>query len=283
MTEMQEKRRATLYMAACAILWSIGGLLIKLIPWHPVIIASMRSLVAAGVFWLYMRKEGYRIVWNKSSVWGGVFLCAVFLFFVTANKLTTAANAIVLQFTNPVFILLFSVAFLGQKFRKGDVVSVLATLAGISLFFFDQLSPGNLLGNGISILAGICLAGMFLITGHANPEDRFSSILFGHLFMAAIGIPFLFLSPPTLTTPSVLSILALGIFQLGIPYVLYGMAAKHCSPLACSLIGALEPLLNPVWVFLFYGEAPGFYALIGGVIVITSVATWIIWSQERRG
>lgn len=281
MTNQKEKQRAILAMVACACLWSMGGIFIKVIPWHPVLIASVRSLISAAVFYLYMKKEGHHLVWNRTSLWGGIFLAAVFLLFVSATKLTTSANAIVLQFTNPVFILLFSVLFLKQKPRGGDIATVTMTLFGISLFFLDQLTPGNLLGNLIAILSGVCFGAMFVITGHASEEDRMSGILLGHLFTAAAGIPFLFLTPPAISPLAVGGILVLGIVQLGIPYILYGIAAKHCSPLTCSLIAAIEPLLNPVWVLLFYGEVPGFYALIGAAVVLASVLSWIIWSQKQ--
>ncbi len=107
-----------------------------------------------------------------------------------------------------------------------------------------------------------------------------SGILIGHLFTAIIGVPMIFVFPTPVTSTAVLSILALGIVQLGIPYVFYGLAVKTCPPLACSLIGAIEPLLNPVWVFLFSGEAPGVYALFGGAIVIFAVTGWCVWRDK---
>jgi drug/metabolite transporter (DMT)-like permease len=220
-----------------------------------------------------------RFVFNKHSFRGGIFLAGTFIFFIAANKFTTAANAIVLQFTAPIFILILSAIFFRQKFRRGDVITVCMTSIGISLFFLDQLSTGYLLGNFMGITAGFFLANMLIVTGQADWDSRMSGILLGHLFTAAIGVPMIVFFPITLSLLPTLSILALGIFQLGIPYILYGLAAKHCSPLACALIGAVEPLLNPVWVFIFNGEAPGIFALIGGFIVIVTIVIWCIWSN----
>ena len=107
-----------------------------------------------------------------------------------------------------------------------------------------------------------------------------SGILLGHLFTAAAGIPFMFVFDTPVTAPAVLSILALGVVQLGIPYVLYGIAVKDCPALMCSLLGAIEPLLNPVWVFLFTGERPGVFALAGGVIVIVTITAWCVWRDR---
>lgn len=280
MTETKNQKKAILLMVICASLWSIAGIFIKLLPWNPLVIAGMRSLIAACVVVVYLKVIRQKVIVNRDSILSGVFMSLTFLAFVTANKLTTSANAIVLQFTAPVFILILSALFYRQKMRKADLAVVLFTLSGIALFFFDQFSPGNLLGNLIGICSGLFMAGMFLLTGHADDRSRMSGILFGHLFTALVGVPFIFVFPTPVTMPAVLSILTLGIVQLGIPYVLYGLAVKDCPPLACSLLSAIEPLLNPVWVFLFDGEAPGFYALIGGVIVVVSITCWCV--QQNR-
>jgi len=173
-----------------------------------------------------------------------------------------------------------SVLFLKQKVTLPDLLTVLLTMGGISLFFFDQLSPGNLFGNFVAIGAGFSMAAMYLATGSTDEESRMSGILLGHLFTAAIGIPFLFVYETPVTMPAVLSILTLGIVQLGIPYLLYGIAVKDCPPLACSLLGAIEPLLNPVWVFLFTGERPGVFALLGGAVVIATITVWCVWRDR---
>ncbi len=276
MVETKAQKVSMLLMLTCASLWSIAGIFIKLIPWNPLVIAGFRSLIAAGIVLLYMRYIKQKIVVNKASILAGVMLTLTFLAFVTANKFTTAANAIVLQFTCPVFILIISAIFFRQKLRIPDILAVVFTLAGISLFFLGQFTPGSLLGNCIAILSGLFLAGMYITTSRADDAARISGILLGHLFTAAVGIPMAFFYPTPVTPIAVVSVVVLGVFQLGIPYILYGIAVKNCPPLACSLLGAVEPLLNPVWVFLFMGEAPSAFALIGGVIVIAAVTLWCI-------
>ena len=276
-----QKSRAILAMVLCAVLWSTGGIFIKLIPWHPLVIAGFRSLIAAGVFFIYMRYMKTSFVINKYSVLCGFFLSGTFIFFISSNKLTTSANAIALQYTAPIFILILSTIIFKQKFRLGDILAVSITTLGISLFFLDKLSGGYLLGNILAIMAGLFFASMFISTGRADENARMSGILLGHLFTALVGIPFIFFNPTPVNTTSLLCILALGIFQLGIPYVLYGIAIRQCSPLACSLICAIEPLLNPFWVFIFVGEIPGFYSLIGCAVVISSVVGWCIWSNNK--
>ncbi|MEG0803809.1 MAG: DMT family transporter, partial [Pygmaiobacter sp.] len=150
---------------------SIAGIFIKLIPWNGLVIAGWRSLLSSLCVIVYMRRTGLKFKWDKHSVSSGAFMMLVFLGFVSANKLTTAANAIVLQYTAPVFILVISALFLKQKFSRADILAVLLTLCGISLFFFDQLSPGNMLGNCVAIGAGLAMACMFIIGGNAGEES----------------------------------------------------------------------------------------------------------------
>lgn len=278
------KNQAIFYMVLCSVLWSTAGILIKFLPWNPMVIAGFRSLISAGVYLLYMRYEKTEFQINRYSVLSGITLMGTFVFFVAANKFTTSANAIVLQYSAPIFILILSALFYHQKFRPGDIITVAATSLGISLFFLDKLSGGYLLGNLLALMAGLSFASMFVVTGHADQNSRSSGILLGHIFTAIAGIPFVFFSPTPVTPSIVIVILAMGIFQLGIPYILYGLAVRKCSPLACVLISAIEPLLNPVWVFLYNGEVPSFFALIGGAIVISAVVAWSIWSgtAERR-
>ncbi|HZK02461.1 MAG TPA: DMT family transporter [Anaerovoracaceae bacterium] len=279
---MDPKKRAILYMVTCAFLWSTGGIFFKLLTWNPMAIAGIRSLISACVYFLFMRNQRIPFVVNRYSVLAGIFLSLVFTLFIAANKLTTAANAIVLQYSAPIFILILSSLIFKQKFHKGDIFVVAATTLGISLFFFDEISTGYILGNVLALMAGFFFGAMFVTTGKADDKSRSSGILLGHIFTAIAGIPFAFIYPVEINTVTVATILALGIFQLGIPYLLYGMAARHCSALACSLIGTIEPLFNPVWVFIFNGEIPGIFAFAGGAVVIASIVLWTIWSAKKK-
>ena len=273
---MKKENRAMLEMLMCAALWSIAGIFIKLIPWNSFVISAMRSFFAGLTVLVYIRIKGYKIVINQQTLIPGLLLGLVYIAFVAANKLTTAANAIVLQFTDPIFIVIFSALFFGQRFKKRDFIAVICTFIGIGMFFLDQLSEGYLIGNFVAIFAGACLGGMFIAMGKAETQERFSAMLVGQAVAFIFGLPFIITTKPEFSALPVLYIIILGVLQLGIPYILYGRAAEHCPPLACSLLGALEPLLNPVWVLIFDGEKPGLFALIGGVIVIVSVTVWCI-------
>lgn len=276
------RNRAIFEMLLCAALWSIAGIFIKLIPWNSIAIAGIRSLIAGAVMFVYMRYKRIGFKADRRSMLGGLALCCTLTCFVAANKLTTAANSIVLQFTAPMFIVVFSVLFLKKKFSRSDIFAVVLTMLGISLFFFDQLTPGHLLGNCVAIVAGMAFAGYYMSLEGASESERMSAILMAHGLTFCVSIPFIALEPPELGAAPVICIFILGVVQLGIPYVLLGRASGSCPPLACSLLGAVEPLLNPVWVFIFDGEAPGMWALIGGVVVVVTITVWCVYGDLRE-
>ena len=278
---MMTRNRAILEMLLCAALWSIAGIFIKLIPWNSIVIAGLRSLIAGFVMFVYMRARGIGFTADRRSLAGGAALCLTLTCFVAANKLTTAANSIVLQFTAPMFIVVFSALFLKKRFSRADVLAVVLTMAGISLFFFDQLTPGHLAGICVAIFAGMAFACYYMSLEGASESQRMSAILIAHGLTFLVGLPFTFVYPPELSAAPVACILVLGVVQLGIPYVLLGRASGACPPLACSLLGAVEPLLNPVWVFIFDGEAPGLWALIGGVVVVATITVWCVYGDLR--
>ena len=230
---------------------------------------------------VYMRARGIGFTADRRSLAGGAALCLTLTCFVAANKLTTAANSIVLQFTAPMFIVVFSALFLKKRFSRADVLAVVLTMAGISLFFFDQLTPGHLAGNCVAIFAGMAFACYYMSLEGASESQRMSAILIAHGLTFLVGLPFTFVYPPELSAAPAACILVLGVVQLGIPYVLLGRASGACPPLACSLLGAVEPLLNPVWVFIFDGEAPGLWALIGGVVVVATITVWCVYGDLR--
>lgn len=284
-----QRRTAILQILISAALWSIAGIFIKKLPWNGFVIASLRSLIAGTVAFTYMKTAGIKLTVNKRSLTAGAALWLTMTLFVLANKMTTAANAIVLQFTSPVFIMIISGVFLGKKFSRADIITVVVTLLGISLFFFDRIDGGRLAGNMVGLASGIAFACYYISLGQSPENERLSAIVLANLMTFLVGIPFVMATSPEVSGVTVTNIFILGIFQLGIPYVLLAKGAEHCPPLACSLLGAVEPLLNPVWVVLFDGEAPGVFALCGGVVVIVTITVWCIYGErndrkaERKG
>ena len=277
----RENVKGVVYVFLSAVCFALAGVLIKSIDWNALSISGGRSIFAAAVLYVYLRIQGKRLVLNRAVAIGAAVNFLMLQTFVIANKLTTAANAIVLQYTAPIFILLISAVFFKEKMQKQDILVVCITMGGMVLFFLDQLSPGNLLGNVLGILAGVTLGQMFVMVGRGGDDDatRMSGILIAHMITLMIGVPVGLPQTEEVAAIEILYVIILGVFQLGIPYVLYGIASRDCPPLACSLIGMLEPLLNPVWVAIFIGEVPGPFALAGAVIIIATVTWWCIKSR----
>lgn len=281
---MNKKTVGIIQMAACAALWSTAGIFIKLIGCGPFMIAGVRSFFAAICMAVFMICAKIKISVNKKAIAGGFFAAATFICFVLANKLTYAANAIVLQFTEPIFLLLFSALIYKEKLKLRDMAVAITTLLGVTFFFAESVSAGDtlLLGNCIAIGAGISLAFVYMIFGKVSVSERMSGMLIGHVITAIFGIAMYIIFPTRVTGTDFVLMTVLGVLQLGIPYVLMCLAVGKCSAFACSLIGAIEPLLNPVWVMIFDGETPGVFSLIGGVIVIASVTVWSVADAKKQ-
>ena len=253
-----------------ALLWSISGLLIKYIPWPPMAIAAGRSLLTTLVFLAYFRRRLLgRLTWQ--TILSGVALALTQSLFVVANKLTTAANAIMLQYTMPIFIIIISAAFYKIRPTRREVLAMIWAMAGIVLFFIDDLQPGNLTGNILSILSGITFALFYVL--NTRPTCHVPQAMFlGQIGTALAGLPILMgLDRAALTATPLASIAILGIFQLGLAFIIFQYGIKRTSPLNASLISMAEPIMNPVWVFLVLGEKPGLLAIAGTVVVITAI------------
>jgi len=271
---------ALLMLVAAALLWSTGGFLIKSVSWHPMAIAGMRGVIAGLLVLVVLRRPQF--TWSAAQIGGGIAYAATVILFVLANKLTTAANAILLQFTAPIYVAIFGPWFVGERTTKFDWCIVLTVFLGIGLFFCDSLDAGGLVGNILAVASGVTFAWIALFVRKQKKGSTLESLLIGNVLAALIGLPFMFTSMPD--AKSWACLILLGVFQLGLAYILFVTAIKRVRALDSILITVLEPLLNPVWVFLLLGERPGKWALVGGGIVIVAVTVRgvIIARQDRE-
>jgi drug/metabolite transporter (DMT)-like permease len=275
---MEERSKAILFLLSSAILWSSGGLFIKMVSWNSVAIAGLRSLIAMVVIVVYIRHP--RFTWTFPQVGGAVAYAITVTLFVIATRLTTAANAILLQYTAPVYVAFLSAWMLQERPQWFDWLTVGMLLGGMTLFFLDYLAPGGLLGNVLAILSGISFAFLVLFMRKQKNESPFETVILGNLFAGIIGLPFMFGSMPD--ARSWIGLFFLGVIQLGLSYVLYSKAIKHVTAIEAILIPGIEPILNPIWVFLILGERPGKWALIGGLIVLILVTLRSLIGIRRR-
>jgi drug/metabolite transporter (DMT)-like permease len=264
-------------MACAATLFSTAGLLIKVLTLSPLALVGARSILAAGVIAIWLRRP--RITWSLPQVGGAIMLAATQILFVMATRMTTAANAIFLQFTAPIFVAFFGIWFLGERAKRHDWLAMAAIAAGLLLFFNEDLSAQGNWGNTIALLSGITFAWLVLFLRKQKDTSATETMLLGNLLAALIGLPFFFSETPTAADLG--GVAFLGLIQLGIPLIMVSVAIKHLTAVEAVLIQTLEPILNPIWVFLVIGEVPSSLGLFGSLIVLVSVtARGIIAGRE---
>ncbi len=266
------RRVGTLCVFLSAVLYSIGGLCIKLIPWSGIAINGARTAIALVVIGLYLLATRHRLKLNRWVLLGAAAVCGTNTLYTIANKLTTAANAIVLQFTAPVFVIVFSALLLKKKPRKLDLSVCALVLGGVVLFFVESLSAGGMLGNFLALLSGVSYAGVFMLNDLPD-GDPISSVFWGDVISAAVGLPFA-AAQPALEGGAVAALVILGAFQVGAAYILLTEGLKTTPPVTASLVSGIEPVLNPILVAAFYHETVGPLSLVGAVIVLASILVY---------
>jgi drug/metabolite transporter (DMT)-like permease len=259
--------RAIAAVAACALLWSTGGLFIKLISWNPFALAGVRSLLGGFVILVFLRRP--RFTWSFAQIAGAFAYAACMMTFVAATKLTTAANAILLQYTAPLYAAVLGWALLGEKALWVDWVAIAVVIGGMALFFLDKLTVGGMWGNLLALVSGVFFACAMVAFRAQKEGSSLESMLLGHGITVLVSIPFLWKGGPSLAGWGAIAFL--GVFQIGLSSILLSYGVKHVTALQTLLTSVIEPIFNPVWVFLFIGEAPGPRALAGGAIILAAV------------
>jgi DME family drug/metabolite transporter len=271
-----------LFVLAAALLWSTGSLFLKSTPLGTLELSFGRSLFAAVTVAVLTRREGFRV--NALTLVSSVLYAALLLLFVAANKLTTAANAIFLQYTAPVYVLLLEPWLFRERFRRSDIFVVAACVVGMSLFFVGRLRPQDVTGNLTALASGLCFA-LFMLSlrgASASRVNRASSVIYGNLLICLVTLPSFARVAGELTTRDVLIVVYLGVVQIGLAYTLFTLGiARGVRSLDAGVVGYIEPMLNPVWVFLFLGERPSNWAMLGGSIIIAAVLVHTVALARR--
>lgn len=269
MNNLSDHSKGVFAVVLTALLWSSGGLLIKLISLSSMQLSFFRCLIAAIVFAVIFRKKVLKV--NKLAILNAIFYATVLTLFVIATKTTTAANAIFLQSTAPIYVLIFEPIITKTRWERINIITIGVCFIGMILFFTGELSPGHLEGNIVALLAGVAFAAFFLGMRKNDKEYQQSAIFYGNIIVAVICIPFI-LELETISFSDLWMVSFLGVFQIAAAYAIFTYGIKRILAVEASIISMLEPVLNPVWVFFGYGEVPTTYAILGGIIIITAIS-----------
>lgn len=264
-------------LICAAVLWSTGGLAIKSVEWNALAIAATRSAIAAVTVYFLIGRP--RFTFSAVQLGGALAYAVTVTSFVAATKLTTAANAIFLQYTAPVYVALFGAWFLHEHPSRLDWVLIIVAVSGVGLFFIDQLSWHGVWGNLVGLGSGLAFAALILLLRSQKDASPIESVLLGNALTALACLPFAIGSWPS--AKSWLGLFWLGVFQLGLSYVIYANGIKHVRALESTLISTIEPVLNPLWVMLFLGEVPGPWSLVGGGLVILAATARGIFTAKQ--
>ncbi|MDR0457275.1 MAG: DMT family transporter [Treponema sp.] len=273
----------------CALLWSTSGLFIKLVDWHPVVICGSRSILAIAVLLTLRRlssgrKNSAPITLKEIPALAACGLCytATMLFFVSANKLTASANAILLQYAAPVWAALLAWFFLKERPRWENWCALVLVSLGMFLVFSSGLASGSMTGNILAVISGIAFGANSVVLRARKDGNPADILIFSHIICAFFSLPFFFLHPPTFNVPNLLSIAFMGIFQIGMASALFAYGIKRISAVQAMLTAAIEPVLNPLWVLLVTGERTSPSVLAGGGIILAAVIFSSTLSALRR-
>ena len=276
------RRTGTLCVFLASLLYSIGGLCIKLIPWNGMYINSGRTLIALVVIVGYLAVIRHKPRFNRWIFLGAVCTFGTNTLYSVANKLTTAATTIVLQFTAPIFVIVFSALFWKRRPKKLDIAACAVVFGGVLFFFLDSLEAGGAVGNVLAVLSGAAYGGVFLLNDFPD-SDAISSVFWGDVMSALTGLPFL-VRETDFSSAALTSLVILGVFQVAVAYILLTNGLRTTPAVTASLVSGIEPVLNPLLVAVFYGEQVGRFALVGAAIVICGVVGYNVLKgmQEKE-
>ena len=256
-----------------ALMWSLAGFNIKMIEWSPYAIAAGRSLVAVILLAPMVLRKGFQKI-DRYVIGGAICYAAFNYCFITSTTLTSSAIAIMMQYTAPIYVALLSWLFLRERVGWADIISVGFVFLGMIFFFLDSNSGGSLKGNIVSIFNGITFAGISIFLRLQKDGNPALSMYLGNVISAVAGLPIMWNAgmPDTI---SLLFLLLAGLL-VAVSYTLYAKASTGLSALQTVLIPIIDPVMNPVWVFLFLDERPGALTIVGAAVILVSVTIRVV-------
>ena len=261
--------RGRLLILIAALLWSLAGVFIKLLDLHPLTIVFYRSLFASLVFLPFLKSSQFRF--DAPIIVSVISYTAAITAFVSANKLTTAANAIVLQYTAPVLVYLFSRLVLGEKISTPNALALAVSMIGVGFISIDNAGEPEMSGVLLALLSGVLFAVYMLNLQRLKEFNAIYLTWLNNVVCAVLVLPFV-KGSLTLSTDQLLIVAIMGAVQLGLPYFLFSRGLQTIPLQEAALIALVEPVLNPFWVALTVGEIPSFATLVGGAMILAALA-----------
>jgi DME family drug/metabolite transporter len=275
---LQEHQIGLLAVLTAALMWSTGGLFVKLVTFNAMQISFFRCAIAAVVFAVLFRKRLLLI--NTFTFINAFFYASVLIAYVIALKLTTAANAIFLQSTAPIYVLIFEPLILKTSYNRINIITIFVCIVGMFFFFMGKISPSHYEGNLVALFSGIMFAAMFLGLRKNENKYQLSSIFYGNVIVALVCIPFLS-GIQDVNFSNLWMVSFLGIFQIGLAYAVFSYGLRRVLAIEASIISLVEPVFNPVWVLIGYGEVPSVMAVIGGIIILSAITARTLIMETR--
>ncbi len=281
---MTQQQKGTLFVFLASICYSLGGICMKGIPWNGMAVNGGRTAIAVVVMAIYLWLTKQKLRFNRWIFLGALAVSCTNILFAVANKMTTAANAIVLQYTAPIFVVVLTAIFMHKRPGRLDLAACVLVFGGVLCFFVESLSGGSLTGDMLALISGVTYAVVFMLNDLPD-GDALSAAFFGHVISAAVGLPFV-LQETDFGITCVVSMLLLGVFQVGFAFIFLGEGLKTTPPVTASLVSGLEPVLNPILVALFYPgvDKIGVVSLLGAVVVVGGVIGYniLLAKQEKK-
>lgn len=288
LSKIPHHRKGLVLISIAAFFWSTGGLSIKLlqnldtfqISFYRSIFAALAIVVISAA-----KKQKIKYSFDFISVLCFTAFAGILILFVAATKLTTAANAIFLQFSAPIYLVLLEPLMFKTKFDKRNIITIVVVIFGMVLFFFGRLELGNIYGNLLAILSGICFALFTLFLKWKKQlhksEDTISNVVLGNLLVGLICVPIIFPNF-SLDISQAAILIYLGAVQIGISYMIFNEGIKYVSATESMIIATLEAIFNPIWVFFGVGETPSVYSIIGGCVILGAILWRNLLSKPKE-
>jgi drug/metabolite transporter (DMT)-like permease len=277
LSKIPAHRKGLVLISIAAFFWSTGGLSIKVLKNLDAFQISFYRSVIAGLAIILIssiKKQKIKYSFDFISVLCFTTFAGILILFVAATKLTTAANAIFLQFSAPIYLVLLEPVFFKTKFDKRNLITVMVVICGMTLFFFGRIELGNIYGNLLAILSGICFALFTLFLKWKRQlhksDNTLSNVVLGNFLVGLICLPIIFPSF-NLNISEAAILIYLGAVQIGISYMIFNEGIKYVSATESMIIATLEAIFNPIWVFFGVGEAPSVFAIAGACIILGAI------------